>query len=1049
MLRTTAGQIVVNEALPPALRDYERKIDKKGMYELLGRVAKEYPEAYRDVMRKLTDVGARVSTESGGYSFGPEHLAKSKAARAIIEKAKLQLARIIDAPGMDPKKRRDLILLHAGRASAAQIPAVYQEALAAKNPLALQALAGARGSPVSVNSLLGSDWLYADAADQTIGLPVTHSYSEGLHPAEYWAATYGARKGLLATKFAVADTGFLGKQLNQINHRMIVVGDEDPREYNPSAPRGLPVSTEDPDNVGALLAHDVAGLKRNTVLTAKLLDALRREGHDRILVRSPVVGGAPDGGLYSRDVGVRERGTLPGRGEPVGVTAAQAISEPLNQGQLGAKHGGGIAGQDKVVGGFEAVNQQIQVPQQLKGGAAHATVDGRVHRVEDAPAGGKYVWIEGQRHYVGRGYAVHVKRGDEVEAGDVISEGWPNPATIVEHKGIGEGRRYFVDTFCKAMKAAGVKADRRNVEVLARGLINHVRLSEETDEHVPDDVVSYGRFEHGYQPREGHVRGNPTALRGQHLEEPVLHYSIGTKLRPSVIKELGRFGVKEVAAHPEPPPFNPEMIRGMANLAHDEDFVTRMYGSGLKSSFLDSVHRGLSSDEAGTSFVPGLARAVDFGQVGQVRTPEPGKVPEDPNVKRISPNALNLTPPKPSPVPVTSKGWHLFGLGKAAEDLKEAEAFLKAANVAAPIGGAPRMPQAPKPPMPQQQMQQMQQPPPMQPQPPPSYYQGQQHGYGDQNWGQPESPQQPVPQAQPPVDQFGTALNFANDVNMYGGMATMAPAAVVGGTGALATGTGYAARGAGAAVRGAGNAINAVGNMAGAAGAGQGLYNAGQQVSQFGQNMQTAGQTVRGATSAPAPGSALGRLSRVGRYAGKAFAPLDIAVGSYGDIKGPAGTFEGSAAESAQAQRDLFNPMAWYRRPGQTLMGGLSQLSPYNAAKGLGSNIGQGIQYLQNKADDAQNAVFGTNIRKLTGQTPSQYMTATQITNNRNDLERAIAKDAPEVQAQKRQQLEDFIFQHTDPRSRTPEQKEQVRINDENAKYDAAWQQRLQQEAGA
>jgi hypothetical protein len=73
-----------------------------------------------------------------------------------------------------------------------------------------------------------------------------------------------------------------------------------------------------------------------------------------------------------------------------------------------------------------------------------------------------------------------------------------------------------------------------------------------------------------------------------------------------VVKDLQQFGVEEVTVHDDPPPFEPEMVRGMHNLQHDPDWMTRMYGSGLKGSLLDATHRGAVSDELGTSFVPGL-----------------------------------------------------------------------------------------------------------------------------------------------------------------------------------------------------------------------------------------------------------------------------------------------------------------------------------------------------------------------------------------------------------------------------------------------------------
>lgn len=678
MLRTSVGQLLVNEALPEDMRDYARVLDKKSVGELLNALATRHPDKYVEVSKKLNDVGRTAATESGGYTFGLEHLRTAAAAKKYRDEIDRRLKHILDRDDLTPQQRNAMIVKAAGALQQRQIDEVYDEAVRGGNPLAMQVVSGSRGNKMNLASLLASDLLYSDHRDETIPLPVLSSYSQGLRPIEYWAATYGARRGTIATKFATADAGFLSKQLNQIAHRLLVVGDDDDREGLPH--RGLPVDTDDADNEGALLAQDVGPYKRNTVLTPKILRHIKGLGHDRVLVRSPLVGGSPDGGVYARDVGVRERGTLPGRGEMVGLTAAQALSEPLSQGQLSAKHSGGVAGQEKAVGGFQYVNQLIQVPQKFKGGATHAEADGRVTMVEPAPAGGSYVWIGGKRHYVPAGVPMTVKRGDEVEAGDTISEGFPHPAVVVRHKGIGEGKRYFVNAFRRAMKDSGMKVNRRNVELLARGLINHVRLTDEFGDYVPDDVVPYSTLEHLYVPRPDHqtLRVGP-GLVGHYLERPVLHYSVGTKVRPSVLKELQHFGVAEVAAHKDPPPFEPEMIRGMYSLRYDPDPVTRMYGSGLKDSLLDSVHRGRVSDELGTSFVPGLARAVEFGRVGAVRASEPGVKPPPEGQPLGDPRR---SPPPPTPPAERKKpGGLLAGLfGKSAEALRaEAVAILKAA----------------------------------------------------------------------------------------------------------------------------------------------------------------------------------------------------------------------------------------------------------------------------------------------------------------------------------------------------------------------------------
>jgi len=135
-------------------------------------------------------------------------------------------------------------------------------------------------------------------------------------------------------------------------------------------------------------------------------------------------------------------------------------------------------------------------------------------------------------------------------------------------------------------------------------------------------VVPYSMVEHAYKPRKGFKTTHPRAAIGRYLERPYLNYSVGTKIRPSMMKNFKDFGIKTVDVHDDEPPFEPEMIRGMANLSHDPDWMVRMFGSNLKSGLLRGVHRGSTADEAGTSFVPGRARAVDFGRVGIVQSPK-------------------------------------------------------------------------------------------------------------------------------------------------------------------------------------------------------------------------------------------------------------------------------------------------------------------------------------------------------------------------------------------------------------------------------------------
>jgi len=613
MLRMTVGQLAIQHALPPQLQQHGMVLDKKGLEELLTKLATEHPEQYKDSLHKLTQLGREVSYRTGGNSFGLKHLKTADATLMSRQRLQYGMRQIRARQDLSDDEKQAQIAAMLDKEGDQLSDDIYKESLGQNNPLALQVLSGSRGNKSNLRSLRGFDVAYKDDRENRIPIPILRNYSEGLSPAEYWAGTYGARHGVISTKIATADGGYFLKQLTQATHRLIASKlDADEDDGNPSR-RGLPVDTDDRDNIGALLAVDHGPYKRNTILTAKDLAALKQHGFDQILVRSPTVGGPSDGGVYSRDVGIREHGRLPERGEFIGIPAAQALGERLTQGALGAKHSGGVVGTGP--SGFELVNALAQAPAIFPGGATHAEDDGVVGELEPAPQGGHYVAVNGIKHYIDPKVQMLVKPGDRVEAGDVLTSGVPQPEAIVRHKGLGEGRRYFIKAFRDAYKNSGIPAHRRNVELVARGLLDHVRITDMWGDYAPDDVVPYHAIESNWEPRPGTTTKPVRSAVGQYLEQPTLHYTIGTKIKPSMVSTFEKFGVQGVPVHPEPPPFQPEMLRAATSVSTDPDWQTRLLGSGQKSSLLDSTHRGAESDAAGTSYVPALSSGQKFPAV--------------------------------------------------------------------------------------------------------------------------------------------------------------------------------------------------------------------------------------------------------------------------------------------------------------------------------------------------------------------------------------------------------------------------------------------------
>jgi DNA-directed RNA polymerase subunit beta' len=492
VLKTTLGQLMINEALPEDMRDYERVLDKKNMGALSTQLAKKYPDKYREIMQKIHNVSRDAAYTTGGLSMGLQDIKPTFASQQMQLKMRKQLRQILADTNLSDDERKLRVLKLASETQQKLIEDVYNEAKDADNPLVHQVIGGGGGNKFSLNSLIGADLQYVDHKDEPIPLPVTRSYSKGLTPAEYFAASFGTRKGVIDVKTATADAGFYGKQLTQMAHRLLVTADDDEDEERATTAhnRGFPSDVDDPDNEGALLARPVGPYKRNTVLTPKILRDLKDMGQKDILVRSPTVGGPDDGGVYAKDLGYREKGRIPPVGDYVGVAAAQALSEPVSQSQLSSKHSGGVGGA-KSISGFKAINALVQVPKTYPDGATHVQRDGRVQEIRPAAQGGFYVQVDGEDHYVPANREISVKKGDVLEAGDVLSDGMPNPAEIVRHKGVGEGRRYFVQAMRNVLGNSGITAHRRNIELVARGLVNHVRMTDEHGDYSPDEVVPY------------------------------------------------------------------------------------------------------------------------------------------------------------------------------------------------------------------------------------------------------------------------------------------------------------------------------------------------------------------------------------------------------------------------------------------------------------------------------------------------------------------------------------------------------------------------------
>ena len=596
----TAGQVLVNALLPEDLRDYKRVLDTKAARDLSLRLAKEHPDKFADVMQKLYRFGAFASRADGAtLSLGAFEIPED--ARKMRDEVKKRVVSIVNDDSLDDKKRAEKITAALVDSAGPLEKTLYDSALREENPFAIQILSGSRGGKGDLRSLLAGDFAVQDHRGNVVPIPMLHGYSEGLSPAEYFAGAYGARTGAYFTKFMTAAAGFLGKQLVQGTHRQLVT------EKDCGTSRYISVDAQDPDNDGVVLAEDTKQAPAGTVLSKRLWEGL---GDRKIKVRSPLTCEAHRG-VCAKCVGIRETGQFPKIGDNVGVAAAQSLTEKISQGSLSAKHGGGRASAgDNKVKGFDLFNQLIQVPSSFKDKAPLAPVDGIVRDVVPAPQGGFFVDIEGQKMHVPSGQKVTVKAGQRMEAGDLLSDGIPNPAEMAEHKGIGVARQTFVEQFRDGFRRSGMNANRRNIELVARGLVNHVKITDLEGPGTPGDIAEYDEVVRNWEPRKGSYQVPGEKSAGRWLEKAEGPFTIGTRITPRVAETLK--GVP-ITVHDQPPPFQPKMVRAMENLSRAPDWRVRLGGSYLERGLMDAVNTGASSNRS-ESYIPGMAEGQGFGE---------------------------------------------------------------------------------------------------------------------------------------------------------------------------------------------------------------------------------------------------------------------------------------------------------------------------------------------------------------------------------------------------------------------------------------------------
>jgi DNA-directed RNA polymerase subunit beta' len=167
-------------------------------------------------------------------------------------------------------------------------------------------------------------------------------------------------------------------------------------------------------------------------------------------------------------------------GEAVGVIAAQSIGEPGTQLTMRTFHTGGVAGKD-IAGGLPRVVELFEA-RTPKGSARLAKASGVLHLREDEGKGIPVVVVDdqGEEHEVvlPLGARPIVTDGQDIKAGEPLTDGPFDPKEIMEIKGIRETQLYLVEEVQRVYRDQGVSISDKHIELIVRQMTRRVGVQE-------------------------------------------------------------------------------------------------------------------------------------------------------------------------------------------------------------------------------------------------------------------------------------------------------------------------------------------------------------------------------------------------------------------------------------------------------------------------------------------------------------------------------------------------------------------------------------------
>ena len=466
-----------------------------------------------EVLDEVKELGFHYATV-GGVSIGVFDMVVPEVKEKLIKEAETRVDKINTQfqRGLLNDEGRYRSVVDTWRTTTNDITEALKKNLDPYNPIYMMSQSGARGSIDQIKQLAGMRGNMTDTSGRTIEIPIKSNLREGMNVLEFFISSHGARKSLSDTALKTADSGYLTRRLVDISQD-VTIREEDcgTEEYivahtiaygkqNQRVLASLFDRTE-----GRFAATDILHPETDEVLAFKdemiTMDQARHieeAGIKEVPIRSVLSCDSPKGvcaKCYGKNLATGSPAVV---GEAVGIMAAQSIGEPGTQLTMRTFHLGGIASAGDITQGLPRVEELFEA-RKPKGQAVVADVSG-VIEVEETDKRRREVRITAadgtvKKHQISLSIPLLVEHGDQVEAGDLITDGSVNPHDIMKIKGARGVQNYIIREVLKVYKNNGVDINDKHIEIIVRQMLRKLRIDDPGDtDLLTGSTVDFSKF---------------------------------------------------------------------------------------------------------------------------------------------------------------------------------------------------------------------------------------------------------------------------------------------------------------------------------------------------------------------------------------------------------------------------------------------------------------------------------------------------------------------------------------------------------------------------